>query len=367
MNQEDPLPGTHRLFLLGAGFAKPAGLPLAVELLPLVKEVARAYLRAGDFSHLEAAVTTYISFLADVAPGRTFDIEEFGAWLDWEHILRMKGSDTFSEQGNQAGLQLRWAIGKVLHDAMPAAIPDLYVEFARHLTVSDTVMTLNYDVLLERALDSVGLPYRRYPSRYSEIYDLYSVVDSGHPQELVISKLHGSVDWTVFTGREEDLRLGLTPLVEGPRPSGDPLARIGVIPAAQLAAYYSAPRGWWENPPLLLPPSTAKPLAGSPLIPLWDGIGLYAYMRGGFSVIGCSLPPGDPYVLQLVHHIATDYVAGRQRGGVLWPQRQMKVVDLRRNDAEVQAFRDRFRFFDAGHTDFILRGFKTEMIDELFS
>lgn len=31
--------------------------------------------------------------------------------------------------------------------------------------------------------------------------------------------------------------------------------------------------------------------------------------------------------LQLVHHIATDYAAGRSQGGVAWPQRRMKLVD----------------------------------------
>src|SRR6266851_4178289 len=132
---------THRLFLLGAGFSKPAGLPLASELRPMVEDVARRYLRVGAFSHLEHAIEEYNEYLADIEPERGFDLEEFGAWLDWEHVLRMKGSDTFSELGNQAGLQLRWAIGKVLFDAMPRTIPQIYLDFAEGLKVTERVLT----------------------------------------------------------------------------------------------------------------------------------------------------------------------------------------------------------------------------------
>src|SRR5437763_693956 len=81
---------TFRLFLLGAGFSRAAGLPLASELLPLVRRVAREFFRAGDHSHLERALEQYEQYVADVDPGRPFDLEEFGAWLDWEHVLRLK-------------------------------------------------------------------------------------------------------------------------------------------------------------------------------------------------------------------------------------------------------------------------------------
>jgi hypothetical protein len=77
--------------------------------------------------------------------------------------LRLKGSDTWSEHGNRDGLQLRWAIGKVLYDRTATDIPQLYLDFARQLTTSDRVLTLNYDLVLERALAAVGLPFRLCP------------------------------------------------------------------------------------------------------------------------------------------------------------------------------------------------------------
>lgn len=358
---------THRLFLVGAGFSKPAGLPLAGELVPLVRAVAAAWFRADGYSHLENAFERYGRYLEDVDPSRGFDLEDFGAWLDWEHVLRLKGSDTFSAYGNEAGLQLRWAIGKVLHDALPAELPGVYLDFASRLTTSDRVLTLNYDLVLERSFEAVGLPYRRFPGRFSEVYESHSVWDPDEPAELVLSKLHGSIDWTYFTDEQWQVDFNLGPLVDGPRPDDDELTRIAVVPQDRLSRYYSSAGAWWKSPTLLMPPSKAKPLATSPLVPLWDGVGLYSYMLGGFNVIGCSLPPGDPYVVQLVHHISTDYAAGRSKGGSLWRQRTMRVVDRRRDALSSNELLERFRFMDRSQTEFLLDGLDSDAVDRLFA
>lgn len=357
---------TNRLFLLGAGFSRPAGLRLASDLRELACATAAAHFRVGGFSHLEDALERYEAYLESTAPGTEFDLESFGAWLDWEHTLRLKGSDTFSERGNRAGLQLRWAIGKILHEVTPAETPQLYLDFVAELTTSDRVLTLNYDRLLEQALDEVGLPYRRFPGRFSEIHETHSV-GADDPPELILCKLHGSIDWVYAADLEHfDPGLRICSLTEGPRQPDDPLSQIAVIAAPDLGDYYADGYTWSRLPPVLMPPSTAKPLAASPLVPLWDGAGLYAYMLGGFTVIGCSLPLGDPYVLQLVHHVATDYVAGRTKGGRLWPQRRIKVVDHQPTAEARDAFQERYRFMDAEHTDFILDGLDASMLNRIF-
>lgn len=228
---------TSRVFLLGAGFSKPAGLPLAAELLDRVLGVARSRWSVDSRRHLERNLDRYEDYLQDTDPGRLFDLEEFGAWLDWEHTLGLRGSDTWSDEGNESMLQLRWAIGHVLHKATPTDLPDVYLEFARRLTTSDLVLTLNYDRLMERALQEVGLPYRRFPERYSEVYDTSCVVDANHPAELRLSKLHGSLDW-VHLPLHQRATLLVDPLVEGPRPDDDPLRVVGVVPGAGLDSYY---------------------------------------------------------------------------------------------------------------------------------
>lgn len=364
----------NRLFLLGAGFSKAAGLPLADELLPLARDVARRWLSVKDYNHLDAAIGRYEEFVNATNPGTPFNLEAFGAWLDWQHVLRLKGSDTFSEYGNEAGLQLRWAIGKVLHDLTPKAadLPAVYLEFARRLTTSGRVLTLNYDLILERSLEAVGRRYRRFPGRYSEIHENYNVWDPDEPKELIIAKLHGSLDWTYFTQRD-DSALGLRHLVEGPRPADDPLLRIAIIPTDRLPDYYATRASWSAHPTLLMAPSSAKPLAASPLIPLWDGVGNYAYMLAGFNVIGCSLPPGDPYVLQLAYDVGTDDGAARVKNAARpenarpWAQAPIKVVDRRTTLESANELRARFQFLDGAQTEFILDGFTSGVVDRVFS
>lgn len=361
----EPSP-TYRLFLLGAGFSREAGLPLARELGPLVEQFAARHFQAGGPSHLEKALEEYRAFLDDTAPDRPFDFEEFGAWLDWEHVLRLKGSDTFSEYGNQAGLQLRWAIGRLLHERTPSPLPQVYLDFASRLNPTDRVITLNYDLVLETALECVGTAYRRFPTHYKAVTEGYSLAEPR--PELVISKLHGSIDWT-YPARPLANQSGVptSPLVQGPRADDDPLSRVRVIQREHLDRFYGSAEGWWSQPVLLMPPSTAKPLRGSELVPLWDGVGLYAYMLGGFTVIGCSLPRGDPYLLQLIHHIAVDYASGRKTGGVTWPQHQMCVVDYQNEQEGADKFRERFRFFDPDQTVVVLNGLNGSTLDSIFA
>lgn len=359
---------TVRRFLLGAGFSKPAGLPLGTEILEPVLDVARRTFRSYDhFSHLEDAVTRYENFLSDTDPSAVFDVEQFGAWLDWENTLELKGSDTFSRHGSQAGLQLRWAIGKVLHDVTPDEVPQLYLDFCSQLNPTDEILTLNYDLLLERSLEQVGLPYRRFPERYSKVGDFSSTIDDARPDELRLIKLHGSLDWTYLQPLHGADGHHLRPLVDGPRQPDDPLCDIGVVPPEQLDMHYDDGDNWSRFPALLMPPSTAKPLSGSALVPLWRGLTRGAHILGGFNVIGTSLPPGDSYVVQVVHHIATDYAAGRKRGHNHWPQRRMKVVDYRPTPEARRVFDLRFRFFPQDQTDFLLDGFNSDTLLKLFA
>ena len=141
---------------------------------------------------------------------------------------------------------------------------------------------------------------------------------------------------------------------------------VGVVPAAGLDSYYDDSNAWWQSPPLLLAPSTAKPLARSSLVPLWNGLLPLSYMRGSFAAIGCSLPAGDPYVRRVSHHMATEIGASIDQGGELpWPQTRMKVVDMRTDRVAVHDLKERYRFMPDAHTDFILDGFSLNTLDQI--
>ena len=163
--------GTFRIIFLGSGFSKPAGLPLGIELF---REVRRSIaLEYGKDNKMEGDLERYVDYL-NKCEGMTYtadtiDYELFMGFLDVEHYLGLKGGDTWSDEGNESQLMVRRAIAKVLFELTPDQPPELYKEFVRKLDHTDTVLTFNYDTLLESALESEGISYRLFPNRYSDI------------------------------------------------------------------------------------------------------------------------------------------------------------------------------------------------------
>src|SRR5690606_6720646 len=90
------------------------------------------------------------------------NFEEFLGYLDIDFHLGLRGSDTWSRYGNEGQVIVKTLIGQVLSERtpLPGKIPQLYLDFARKLRRSDLVITFNYDLLLERAMDQAGIPYR---------------------------------------------------------------------------------------------------------------------------------------------------------------------------------------------------------------
>jgi len=75
--------------------------------------------------------------------------EEFLGYLDIEYHLGLRGSDTWSDDGNEAQVVAKTLIGQVIAERMPSkkAIPQLYLNFVRKLQPGDKILTFNYDVL----------------------------------------------------------------------------------------------------------------------------------------------------------------------------------------------------------------------------
>jgi hypothetical protein len=318
--------GPFRIFVLGAGFSHPAGLPLGRDLLRLVLEEAGSeFGRDNAIERDLAAFRAYKVRCEGVDLKRDdVDLEEFVGFLDVEHSLRLSGSDTLTQDGNGSQLAIRRLIGAVLHSRTPstmAKVPAIYHEFISRLDVSDTVITFNYDILLERLLAHAGKPYRLFPNRYSKVFATHCEVDNSR-DDLLLLKLHGSLDW--FYRRQFDLgceairatgqnaeprsavfgknaRYAVQPLVEGPRPVDEELSRIFRLKDPD--AFYRHFGATWEAP-YLLAPSAAKALYVSPLLELWNGLGRVGGPNFGLSIIGFSMPPHDEYLRQLIYRMA---------------------------------------------------------------
>jgi hypothetical protein len=377
-----------RIFILGAGFSRPAGLPVATELYPLVQQHIK--IAHGAETKFSRDVANYLEYCSDCGvTGQTaqnLDLELFMSYLDIEHYLGFRGSKAWSQEGNESQLMIRRAIGHVINERTPdpKKLPDFYYRFAEQLSVHDTVLTLNYDLVLEHALKEVGKPFRRFPHRYKEIHDGGGILDSS-VEELVLLKLHGSLDW--FDSRyflelkesagkkgvpdhvlhsvlgQPDL-YGLSPLVNTDLPTDDDLRYIHQI--HHVEKYYSLDKGF--NAPFILSPSHIKFVYAKPILGFWHGLGRSGAYNLGVSVIGFSLPSHDEYIRRGLYQMLSNY-------GSWWDSKvfdnllkdYMRFVDFRPTQDRQQDYMDRYRFASTDRSRFFFDGFGSEAINFLFN
>ena len=378
-----------RIFVLGAGFSKLAGLPLATELFPLVK--ASIDRRHGNDTKFNRDVAEYLAYRkaadgVELDPNH-IDLEALVSFLDIEHFLELRGSDTWSDEGNESQLMIRRAIGEVIHLRTPAAnkLPSSYYRFAEKLSVHDWVLTFNYDIVLERALEHVGKPYRLFPNRFSSIGKHSNTVDSAR-EDVALLKMHGSIDW--FNDKQyKEMRASLGPrepngtvlhsifdfpqrygthsLVDGPRSPDDPLSNIYRIRQADL--YYHGEHGL--EAPFILSPSHVKFVYSEPLLSFWRGMGKSGGMNLGINVIGFSLPAHDEYIRIGLYQMISNYQ------GYSWDTRwfdnnlkdYVRFVDYRATGEGIADYESRYRFSLAEKSRFMFGGFGEEAVEFLFS
>ncbi len=150
----------YRLFIIGAGFSKAAGLPLGKELLELVREdVRRNFRDFGWEGPLEQAIEEWNSLY----PNKPLNLERVLAYSHRKHYLRLLGSEEYFEHGSRSIAAARTAIQRILIQATPSDTPTLYRAFAERLCPNDVVLTFNYDTLLEQTPDDIGKPYTLTP------------------------------------------------------------------------------------------------------------------------------------------------------------------------------------------------------------
>ena len=385
MSKEHP---GYRIFVLGAGFSVPAGLPTAKELYPeVVRRVERAY---GKQNRFHWAVQDYIDYRKKsdgvALTIDTIDLEEFMSYLDIEHFLGLEGSDTLSEDGNAAQLFVKRYIGQIIHERTPSidSLPQAYYEFAEKLTVKDIVITLNYDVVLERALEYVGKPYRLFPHRYGEIGDYSNIVDDSR-DEVTILKLHGSLDWfsnkSYLRGLEafknqgvnggpndpifnNNNKYGQYPLVEGPRNPDDPLLNIYRLKNVDL---------FYENfdppcTPMILSPSHMKIVYSNPFLDFWWGWGQAGGYNLGVSIIGFSLPLHDDYLRICLYKLISNYQEVNWNHPLLgFNKNQIKLVDYRTDNSSKDELLKRYQFIDYQKADVYTDGFSSDAVEFIFN
>ena len=201
-----------RVFILGAGFSKPAGMPLATELLPLLNaelelEEMREWLddlqeRLAWLFEYNTPSGAFALNIEQVFHYAHFDIEVFRLQQHLSPVGRGHGMTAW----NQAESVKAWL--SHLEDALRDVIlkaddrSDLapITRWAKVVNEQDAVLTFNYDTLVERALATEGKAWNHGTQREE---------DTGVP----VYKLHGSIDWIV-AHRSESLLSKFDPLFD---------------------------------------------------------------------------------------------------------------------------------------------------------
>ena len=137
----------YSVFILGAGFSKPAGVPLADELWQII--LKRCNHLWGRASMLNDDIDAYIEYRYNCdgieLTRSTINFEEVLGYLDVEHYLGLRGKDTWSKDGNEGQVVVKTLIGEILSQYMPSTkdVPELYLDFASRLQPSDYILTFN--------------------------------------------------------------------------------------------------------------------------------------------------------------------------------------------------------------------------------
>jgi hypothetical protein len=386
------MPHKYRLIVLGAGFSRHAGFPLATDLWKEIRETAASFPRDRRSYKFNEDLHDYIKFRKDAddktLTPETVDFEDFMRFLDVEHHLGLRGSDTWSTEGNEGTVVTKFLIGSILarHVNALTDIPKLYLEFVRRLDLHDTVITFNYDTLLERALDAVAKPYRLFPTRYEDINEWGGTVDNSR-DEVVILKVHGSIDWfdrSRFERRIEwhqkenappptdlifsnEKALGLKRLVDGPRSDTDPLRNI--YRAQNLKALYAKDLLFLATPHIL-PPSAGKLLYATRMHDFWEGMGNAGHYNFGMAIVGFSLPVQDEYARQILYSLVTNYQRFNWSAdpfGLGLIKCPLAIVDFFPDAGAESRFRERYCFVDWSRADLSGRDFDLDSLDVIFA
>lgn len=171
-----------RVFILGAGFSAEARIPLTAPLLykamqKFSQECPGIYERVNNYAK---ECVGDVDNAVDYSKAGFFS--DLCSFLEFIELREWGGGERWSDAGSKEKLALRFYLAKTIAEYTPVAnnVPDLYIEFAKQLAPMDTVISFNWDCLLEVAILRVGKTYS---------YNLRN------EKAVRLAKLHGSVNW----------------------------------------------------------------------------------------------------------------------------------------------------------------------------
>jgi hypothetical protein len=309
----------YRLFVLGAGFSKPANYPLGDELLDRVRVRVKAQFQPyGWDGPLEQEIEEW----RELYPEKHIALESILAYSHRKHFLKLIGSEEYFSHGSRSIVAARQAIQEILIGIKLDESLALYTEFAKHLTPYDTVLTFNYDTLLEDTLERIGKPYSLTPEWW-----LADSSDSSTQEEFAyeyvdVIKLHGSIDWydkNYYPDRDPifgtSASIPIESLARGTVENewGENLLSRVFRVVDHRKHFLSITEASHQVVPFLLPPAHDKLLGHDPIRDLWQNMHRTLDAYSVIIIIGYSMPQYDGYAYEALGNLILNYQAGDEK------------------------------------------------------
>lgn len=283
-----------RVFILGAGVSASSGIAVAQTIL----RESLSVLSSTDWNKVKK-VHNLISYLY---PGFDPDLKNYPNIEDFLNLTEM--AKTFnSEEFIESSLWPDSRIKEVQDITMKAVTDYLWSKIidrpsssplnyfaTEYLRYTDTVITFNWDVTLEKAIDdrkgafTIQNTYRRKRT---------------NPKHFVVLKPHGSIDWYEKT--------------ELPRTVKDALkldSKHVVYPYWDFAEHPEVK----DSQPLIVPPVATKEFSVDFLKKTWRGIYRAVSDATDLFVIGYSLPKEDQFARLVLRRAIQANVQKHRRG-----------------------------------------------------
>ncbi len=188
--------GSSRVFILGAGFSAQAGMPLATELTPLLRRMFEKPTHEASewLTSLDERIRWIRQTDEDAAPSlnieELFDYAHFDAllWKMRQHTSPAGRDSGPYSKGEAIGSWLKYMedeLRDVIWDRQQkAGVPTAISRFTDILRAGDTIITFNYDTLVEQSTSQAGKPWQYGFTRE-------------HGKGISVLKMHGSINWAM--------------------------------------------------------------------------------------------------------------------------------------------------------------------------
>ena len=200
------------LFVIGAGCSKAYGESLSKQRMPVAKDFFNTFNQLDNLNTsrwvLVGNMVNALNMLKGTTPldpfKNEYDIEEIHTMFEKKLFEAMDNEDISQIQlFFKAYTELVFLFSCVVNDIANGPVSKAHVNLAKYLSIDDSIITFNWDVLLDRALaeHTQWSPSNGYFIKPKSIFNSgWKDVENVSPaQSPILLKMHGSANWLTGT------------------------------------------------------------------------------------------------------------------------------------------------------------------------